>query len=67
MAVLARLAPAVGAEAAGCAAMAAVFSHLAQTCADFWLVSRWVDGWGMRSVVRRQGGGVTPWVSTPSH
>ncbi|PNH11225.1 putative sodium/metabolite cotransporter BASS4, chloroplastic [Tetrabaena socialis] len=41
MAVLGRLAPAVGAEAAGCAAVTVVFSHLAQTCADFWLVSRW--------------------------
>ncbi|KAG2483005.1 hypothetical protein HYH03_018086 [Edaphochlamys debaryana] len=42
MAVLGRLAPAVGAEAAGCAAVTAVFSHLAQTCVDFALVSRWL-------------------------
>ncbi|EFJ43689.1 hypothetical protein VOLCADRAFT_106693 [Volvox carteri f. nagariensis] len=43
MAVLGRLGPVVGAEAAGCAAVTAVFSHLAQTCVDFWLVSRWLD------------------------
>ncbi|GIL76788.1 hypothetical protein Vretifemale_6259 [Volvox reticuliferus] len=43
MAVLGRLGPVVGAEAAGCAAVTAVFSHLAQTCADFWLVSRWLE------------------------
>ncbi|GLI65334.1 hypothetical protein VaNZ11_008880, partial [Volvox africanus] len=43
MAVLGRLGPVVGAEAAGCAALTAVFSHLAQTCADFWLVSRWLE------------------------
>ncbi|KAG2432615.1 hypothetical protein HXX76_008955 [Chlamydomonas incerta] len=43
MAVLGRLAPAVGAEAAGCAAVTAVFSHLAQTCVDFALVSRWLE------------------------
>lgn len=44
--VLGRLAPAVGAEAAGCAAVTAVFSHLAQTCVDFALVSRWEGGGG---------------------
>ncbi|GLC58594.1 hypothetical protein PLESTB_001378400 [Pleodorina starrii] len=43
MAVLGRLGPAVGSEAAGCAAVTAVFSHLAQTCVDFWLVSRWLE------------------------
>ncbi|GIL55681.1 hypothetical protein Vafri_11228, partial [Volvox africanus] len=43
MAVLGRLGPVVGVEAAGCAAVTAVFSHLAQTCADFWLVSRWLE------------------------
>jgi hypothetical protein len=38
--VLARLAPTVGSEAAGCAAVTAVFSHLAQTVVDFLLVGR---------------------------
>ncbi|KXZ50123.1 hypothetical protein GPECTOR_18g97 [Gonium pectorale] len=49
MAVLGRLGPVVGAEAAGCAAVTAVFSHLAQTCVDFWLVARWNE------YIRRRG------------
>ncbi len=50
MAVLGRLGPALGAEAAGCAAVTAVFSHLAQTCVDFALVSRWASACGLAEV-----------------